>query len=36
MKENKMADVAKLTVNGITYDLKDAAARDAIAALQGA
>ena len=30
-----MADVSKLTVNGIAYDLKDAAARDAIAALQG-
>lgn len=30
-----MSDVSKLTVNGITYDLKDAAARDAIAALQG-
>lgn len=30
-----MSDVAKITVGGITYDLKDAAARDAIAALQG-
>lgn len=30
-----MADISKLTVGGSTYDIKDATARDAIAALEG-
>lgn len=30
-----MSDISKLTVGGSTYDIKDATARDAIAALQG-